>query len=132
MTPLHPLDHLFVLTLVVFFPIRSATFGYRRLREASPERVPQVRVKLYRQAMLLQWTLTTLTVALWVWERRSWADLGLVFRATWWTLGVFLAVVLTAGLMLAQLPGVLRDYDALTRVRRRLSNLERMLPRTAR
>ena len=130
MTPLHPLDHLLVLTLVVLFPIRSATFGYRRLREASPDRVPQVRVKLYRQAIVLQWTLTAVMLGLWAWERRSWADLGLVLRPTWWLLGLGIGVAVGVALMLAQLPGALRDYDALARVRRRLSNLERMLPRT--
>jgi len=130
MMPLHPFDHLLVLTLVVFFPIRSATFGYKRLRDAAPDRVPQVRVKLYRQALVLQWTLTALTLGLWTWQRRSWADIGLVFRPTWWFLGLAAGVVVGVAIMLAQLPGALRDYDALGRVRRRLSNVERMLPRT--
>jgi membrane protease YdiL (CAAX protease family) len=124
------LDHAFVLVLVVLFPVRSATFGYRRLREARPERVPEVRVKLYRQALVLQWTLTAFTVALWAHERRPWNALGLVFRPSWVTLGLVLASATAVTLMVAQLPGALRDYDALARVRRRLANLERMLPRT--
>jgi membrane protease YdiL (CAAX protease family) len=124
------LDHAFVLVLVVLFPVRSATFGYRRLREARPERVPEVRVKLYRQALGLQWSLTAITIAVWAHERRPWSALGLVFRPSWVTLGLALASATAVTLMLAQLPGALRDYDALARVRRRLANLERMLPRT--
>lgn len=128
----HPFDHALALLLVVFFPIRSRTFGYRRLREAMPERVPEVRANLYRQAMLLQWTFTLLTLALWMSAHRPWEALGLIFHRSLWTLGVATVLVLVVAYIVATLPRALRDHDALARVRQRLSGVDRMLPRSDR
>jgi len=126
-----PLDHALALVLVVFFPIRSRTFGYRRLREAPPDRIPEVRGKLYRQAMALQWTLTLATLALWAATRRPWESLGLIFRPGPGSLIPAAVMALVVAYIVATLPRALRDHDALMRVRRRLSGVERMLPRTA-
>ncbi len=125
-----PLDHALALVLVVFFPIRSRTFGYRRLREAPPDRVPQVRGHLYRQAMALQWTFTLATLALWITNRRPWESLGLIFRPGPGSLIPALVMALVVAYIVATLPRALRDHDALRGVRRRLSGVERMLPRT--
>jgi len=125
-----PLDHALALLLAVFFPIRSRTFGYRRLREATPDRVPAMRNHLYRQALLLQWTFTLATVALWLVARRPWEALGLVFHVTAWSLAVPAGMAMVVAYVVATLPRTLRDHDALLKVRERLSGVERMLPRT--
>jgi membrane protease YdiL (CAAX protease family) len=125
-----PLDHALALVLAVFFPIRSRTFGYRRLREAAPDRVPLVRNQLYHQALLLQWTITLATVALWLAARRPWEALGLVFQVNAWSLALPAVVALVVAYVVASLPRALRDHDSLLKVRRRLSGIERMLPRT--
>jgi membrane protease YdiL (CAAX protease family) len=123
-----PADHLLAFVLAVFFPIRSATFGYRRLVVAAETDVPRVRVWLYRQAITIQWTLSALLVALWLWQRRSWLDLGLVWhggmRANLALFGVAIAV---AGVAF-QLPRILRDPETLARIRRRLAHMPRMIP----
>lgn len=123
-----PADHLLAVLLAVFFPIRSATFGYRRLVMAADADVPRVRVWLYRQAIAIQWTLSSLLVALWLWQRRSWLELGLVWkggvRADIALFGVAIAV---AGVAF-QLPRILRDPETLARIRRRLAHMPRMIP----
>jgi len=121
-------DHLLALTLAVFFPIRSATFGYRRLIRAPETEVPRMRVWLYRQAVVIQWTLSALLLALWVWRRRSWSDLGLVWHGgTRTNLAVAVVVIVVAGVAL-QLPRAFRDPDTLARIRRRLAHMPRMIP----
>jgi membrane protease YdiL (CAAX protease family) len=125
-----PLDHALALVLAVFFPIRSRTFGFRRLREAPPERVPQVRANLYRQALLLQWTFTLAALSLWVAARRPWEGLGLVLQQNLWTPVFAVVLALVVAYIVATLPRALRDHDALAGVRRRLAGVERMLPRT--
>jgi uncharacterized protein len=128
LSPLVPADHLLAFFLAIFFPIRSATFGYRRLVTAAEADVPRVRVWLYRQAVAIQWTLSGLLVAMWVWHGRPWADLGLIWhggtRASFALIGVAIVVVGVA----AQLPRVFRDPETLARIRRRLAHMPRMIP----
>ncbi len=73
---IHPFDHLLVLGLAVLFPIRAATFGYRRLRDAPADEVPRRRLALYRQIIRAQWALALVVVLLWLWQRRPWAVSG--------------------------------------------------------
>ena len=125
-----PLDHALALLLAVFFPIRSRTFGYRLLREAAPDRVPAVRSRLYGQAILLQWTFTFAMLAIWITAHRPWEGLGLVYQSNLWSQLLPAAVALLVAYQVATLPRALRDHDTLQVVRRRLSGIERMLPRT--
>ncbi|MFI5370283.1 MAG: CPBP family intramembrane glutamic endopeptidase [Candidatus Eisenbacteria bacterium] len=121
-------DHLLALVLAIFFPIRSATFGYRHLKRAADADVPRVRMWLYRQAMTIQWTLVAGLAVLWVWRVRSWAGLGLVWHPdarTGWTAAVVAALIIGVAV---QLPRALRDPEALARIRRRLGHVRRMMP----
>lgn len=125
---LTPVDHLLALVLAIFFPIRSATFGYRRLMRAAEPDVPRVRTWLYRQAMAIQWTLAASLAALWLWRARAWGALGLEWHGgarVAWT-GALLALVVV--MVASQLPRALRDSDTLARVRRRLGHVRRMMP----
>jgi membrane protease YdiL (CAAX protease family) len=121
-------DHVLALVLAVFFPIRSATFGYRRLVQAAEADVPRVRVWLYRQAVAIQWTLSALLVALWIGQRRPWLELGLEWHGSLRTYTVFLGVAIAVAGVAFQLPRVFRDADTLARIRRRLAHMPRMIP----
>src|SRR5262249_58470178 len=116
----------------VFFPIRAATFGYRRLTLAPDERVDDVRRALYFQAIAIQWGLVAL--ALWIWWRngRSALTLGLEPRDMGGLLwGLAGAGFVVAGLWFVRLR-LRRDPQALSRTLERVSNIQRMLPHTAR
>ena len=54
-----------------FFPIRAATFGYRRLVLAPVEQITEVRQALYFQAIALQWGLSALMLSVWWMRGRS-------------------------------------------------------------
>jgi membrane protease YdiL (CAAX protease family) len=123
-----PADHLLALVLAVFFPIRSATFGYRRLVTAAETDVPRVRVWLYRQAIVIQWTLSALLAALWLGMRRPWLDLGLVWRGGMRTNLALLGVSIAVAGVAFQIPRILRDPETLARIRRRLAHMPRMIP----
>jgi membrane protease YdiL (CAAX protease family) len=128
--PPFALDHLLVVVLAVFFPIRAATFGFRRLTLAAPEHVADVRRALYLQAITLQWALSAVTLAIWLASGRSAAALGLAPRDArlllWGLLG---AAVIALAFRLVR-DRVRRDPEALERVVARLRHIERMLPRT--
>ncbi len=123
-------DHLLVLALAVFFPIRASTFGYRRLAMASPESVARVRRSLYVQALWLQWGLAALLLALWMWRARGWEVLGLAARPTPWFKGIAGGSVVIAAFLLFQARQTSGNERALARVMKRLERVERMLPHT--
>jgi membrane protease YdiL (CAAX protease family) len=124
------LDHLAVLVLAVFFPLRAITFGYRRLLEAAPDDVPSVRRSLLVQALILQWVFAFALLALWAWRGRSWDALGLVPRdGLGLLLGVAASMALALGLWMMR-ARARRDPEALARLLEGIRNLERILPRT--
>ena len=124
------LDHLLAAVLVVLFPLRAALFGYRRLTTAEPGDVPRVRMWLYRQGIAIQWALAAGAVALWAWQGRSWAALGVVPRVTWGLLGVGVGFAIIVGYILARRGRALEDEEAVERLRRQMRNVERMMPRS--
>ncbi|NOT33274.1 MAG: CPBP family intramembrane metalloprotease [Candidatus Eisenbacteria bacterium] len=128
MTQLVWADHALALVLVVFFPIRSATFGYRRLREAAVPQVPVMRRKLYGQAIVMQWSFVAVIAALWWWRGRAWQALGLDLPsgplAPWW----LALTALLIGFLIVQVRRVRHDPATLAQLRGRLAALERMLP----
>lgn len=124
------LDHVLALVLAVLFPVRAALFGYRRLTAADPADVPRVRLWLYRQGIAIQWSLAAATLALWAWQGRPWAALGVVPKLTWGLLGVGAGLTIVVAYVLVQRRKALEDDEALARLRRQMRNLERMMPRS--
>lgn len=125
-------DHALAVVLAVFFPLRAATFGYRRLLNAPPERVVEVRRSLYLQAIALQWILAGIAIGLWIRGGRQWVALGLEPRGA---LGLALGMTLAAAFGLASWAvraRVRRSPEALDHYVEKLRHLERMLPRTRR
>jgi membrane protease YdiL (CAAX protease family) len=126
----HPPDHMLFVMLAVLFPIRAATFGYRKLDQAPEADVPRVRMWLYRQIIAIQWSLAALVVLLWLVFRRPWSAVGLQPAASWGLIGV------VAGLLVVVVIAALQQRsagdEAHARVRRRVQHIERMLPHDAR
>jgi membrane protease YdiL (CAAX protease family) len=126
----HLPDHMLFVMLAVLFPLRAATFGYRRLSTADEADVPRVRMWLYRQVMAIQWSLVALAILIWLVFRRPWGALGLHFEPNSRLIGVAVGVVVSALLI------VLRERTdqegAAERARERVRHLERMLPHDAR
>ncbi len=118
------------MVLAVLFPLRAATFGFRRLQLASPDERPQVRRSVYRQAIAIQWALAFVTLALWAAFRREWEGLGLVPRLGWGLAGVLVGMLAAGLAVLRQRRQALADDDALARLRGRMGRLELMLPHT--
>ena len=79
-------DHAFVVVLAVLFPLRAATFGFKRLRQATLAQRPSVRLSVYRQALILQWGLLGTLIVLWIATGRAWAELGIQpqFHVPFW------------------------------------------------
>ena len=121
-------DHVFALILALLFPIRAAVFGYRRLTQAPPADVPNVRLWLYRQGIAIQWMLTAVCLALWIGQHRSWAMLGVVPRFTWGLIGVTVGFAIVVIYILAQRKKAIADEETMARLRHQMRHLERMLP----
>jgi membrane protease YdiL (CAAX protease family) len=122
------IDHVLFIVLALLFPIRASTFGYRRLLLAGPEELPRVRLSVYRQAVVIQWGLSALVVAVWIVQRRLWAALGLKPVLSWGLLGVALGLAVIVLVLLRQHRAALASDEALAEVRSRMSHLEPMFP----
>jgi len=126
----HLPDHMLFVMLAVLFPIRAATFGYRKLERAAEDDVPRVRQWLYRQIIAIQWSLAALVVLLWIVFRRPWSAVGLQPVVNGGLIGV------VAGLLIVVLFAALQQRgageEAHARVRQRVRHIERMLPHDAR
>jgi CAAX protease family protein len=124
------LDHALFIILAVLFPLRAATFGYRRLARASEHELPRVRRSVYAQAAVLQWSLCAVVLVRWALAGRLWRWLGLVPRVTWGLGGVLVGFAIVAGMIARQRRQALDDDEALERVRARFRHVQRMLPTT--
>jgi uncharacterized protein len=125
-------DLAFFVLLAVLFPLWAALFGLRRLRRASLEDLPQARLWLYRRAIVIQWALTFAVLTHWIRQRRTWDELGLGLHVTPGLIGVLVGLAIVSVLILRQRTAAMRDDEALASVRRQLTRLERMLPRSRR
>ena len=123
-------DHLLALILAVFFPIRAATFGYRRLERALDSDVVEVRRSLYLQALLIQWGLVAVLGALWIVHARTARELGLVMSWSPAFLGMMFLVAIAIVLLAIQVRRGANDPEVHQAVMRRLGHFERMLPHT--
>jgi sarcosine oxidase len=121
-------DHLFFLILVVLFPLRAARSGIRRLRRATPAELPRVRLAVYHEAILIQWSLLAAMIAIWIATGRAWEAVGVTARVTP-AFGIMaLLAAVAIGVTLHQRRQALTDDDTLMDVRRKMEHLEVMLP----
>jgi CAAX protease family protein len=122
------LDHVLFVTLAVLFPLRAGTFGFRRIQLASADARPRVRLSVYRQALVIQWALALAALGMWVSHAREWEGLGLVPHFGWGFRGVLAGMVIAGFAVVRQRIQVLKDGEALARLRTRMRRLELMLP----
>jgi hypothetical protein len=121
-------DKLLVLLVVVGLPLR-AWFGMRALNAAPAGEVAVLRLRLWRRAILSQWLLVGLVLAVWLAARRSPATLGLPLRATGGLAGVMAGLVTIVIIVLRQRAVVDTDKSIRQRIRDRLAPVERLMPR---
>ncbi len=125
-------DHLVFLVLAVLVPVRAGLFGMRRLRRASGDELPALKLLFYRRAIVMQWSLALMVLLLWAITRRSWFSLGVIPGVNGGLIGVGVGILLIAFLLVRQgrlAPG---DEEGLAQLRERTSHLERLLPATRR
>jgi membrane protease YdiL (CAAX protease family) len=125
-------DHALTALLAVLFPVWAGTLGFRRLRRAAPDRLPRVRLSVYRAAIALQWTLAAAVLALWTVRHRGWAELGLEPALNGGFIGTAAGLAIVVAFTLHQRRRILTDGEGLDVVRRRLASVEVMMPRSVR
>lgn len=129
---LTPFDHLLALILTVLFPIRARIVMYGRLARASEAELPAVRLATYRNAMLVQWSLTAVACALWIFFRRPWRELGLVPFVSGGLIGVLFGLAVVAIVTLRHSSWRTLTDESAAALRRSTEKLARMMPRTDR
>jgi len=121
-------DQLLALLIVIGLPLR-AWYGMRRLKAAPSSELPALRPRLWGRAILSQWLLVALVLAVWLAARRSLLTLGLALRPTGGLAGVMVGLVTIAIIVLRQRGAVDTDESLRQRVRERLAPVERLMPR---
>lgn len=124
------LDHAFFILLAAALPLWAAFFSARRLRRALLQDQPRVRLSTYRRALIVQWTLTIMLLAVWIAQDRSLSWLGLIPRPTPGLIGVAVGMAIVGFIMVRQRNATLADDEALEQVRGKLGKLESLLPHT--
>lgn len=124
----HPVDHVLALVLIVLFPLRAAFRGFKRLQHCPPDELPQMRRRVYREAIAIQWTLALGTIALWIALGRPWEALGLAPRVTTGLIVVAAIAAVLVGITLRVRGQTLEDDESLDELRDRMRPLEVLLP----
>src|SRR5207248_5411073 len=126
-----PIDITFAVFFAVVVAGLEAVFFDKRFKREVASGAPDVRRRWYRRAMIGQWVLAGVAIALWAHSGRSWTALGLV-PPTGWRLGVGIASsVAVVGFAIMQILAVRRmNAERRAQLRPRLSNVEFVLPHT--
>ena len=120
-------DHLLVFTILIGLPIR-AYFSMRSLRTAAPEALVALRRRLWTNAILSQWVLAGLVLALTLALGRAPATLMVVPRPTAGLLGVLLGLATMVSLVIRQRGSLATDEEVRERIRERLAPVARLMP----
>ncbi|WP_405227149.1 CPBP family intramembrane glutamic endopeptidase [Lentisalinibacter sediminis] len=131
-TLMHPLDHLYLLLLVVGLPLYSAWSWRRWLTKLAAGQRPR-RLRLYLGSLAQLWLVFGVLAACWWWLGRSPAPLGFTAPGgTGFWLGAVL-VALATGVFLQSWRGMARaDAADRRRYREQLAELGHMMPRDGR
>jgi membrane protease YdiL (CAAX protease family) len=127
-----PADLVLLTLILVGYPLWDYYVSWPKSKARLESGDPDARTRLYRGAMLMQWSATALIVALWGWRLRSPELLWLRMPTTGWPLAIALIVAVVAtAFMLVQAIGVGRASDETrTALRPRLGYATPILPRT--
>jgi len=126
---LTPADVVLTLFIVTVLPLR-AWFGMRALKAAPAETLPVLRRRLWRRAILSQWLLVGLVLAVWLAARRDPLALGLGLRPSGGLAGVLVGLATIVSIVYRQRDSVDHDESVRARIRERLGPVERLMPRS--
>lgn len=129
--PIHGLtlaDHLLVVFIALGLPLR-AWFGMRTLQATPVGDVAELRRRLWLRAILTQWMLVVVVLALWSATHRDLSQLGLALLPTTGLLGVLVGLGTIVSLVVRQRGAIATDETLRQRVRDRLAPVERLMPR---
>lgn len=122
-------DHFLVIVLAVIHPI-AGYLSFKRLLRRIEAGETVNRSRLYLTTITSHWILFAFTVALWLFQDRSWSSLGFGLATDTWFVA---AMALTAGaivLLAMQIRQVTTaDIDEIHSIRGQLGNLEIIIPR---
>ncbi len=131
-TPMHPLDHLYLLLLVVGLPLYSAWSWRRWLAKLAAGHRPR-RLRLYLGSLAQLWLVFAVLAACWWWLGRSPGPLGFTAPGGngFW-LGAVLVALATGAFLQSWRSMVRADAADRRRYRERLAELGHMMPRNSR
>lgn len=125
-------DAVYTVFLLVATTIYEYKYFWPRFRAAVAGDRPGARRKAYRRVMVGEWSLTLVALAIWLWARRAWFDLGLTMPHGWRLVAAIVIVLLVLALLGVQLLSVLRlPSERRIEARPKLGELAFLVPRTA-
>lgn len=126
-------DIVFAVVFAVVIAGFEAAYFDKKFKKSVAEGVVDARPKAYRRAVIGQWTIAVLAIALWAYEGRPWRDLGLVPPGGWRLgagMGVMAAMV---AFTLNQLRAIGRlSPENIEQFRGKVSDVQFLLPHTPR
>jgi len=123
-------DLVLALLIVVVLPLR-AWFGMRALKATAVSDLPAMRRFSWGRAILSQWFLVALVLAVWIARHRSLVTLGLGLKPSGGLAGVLVGLATIVAIVLRQRGAVDTDESVRQRIRDRLEPVRRLMPGTA-
>jgi len=125
------IDHLLLLAFAVLYPA-YAFYAYRRIKPDLVANKPGIRVHDYRETIGWLWLFAIAVLAAWVYQDRSWPDLGLGMPLDWPAWVGLLVVAIVAGFMFLQLRKLAKNEEQRQELTEQLSDapVSEFLPRT--
>jgi membrane protease YdiL (CAAX protease family) len=124
-------DYILLSILIIVLPVYGA-WEHRRLHQRLETGKANARIKDYIITMVIEWSLTIIVLAWWLYQRRTLSDLGLGLETDLgWLIGSAVALI-ACGLYVAQTIGVLGNNKKLEQTREQIEPLRALLPQNRR
>jgi membrane protease YdiL (CAAX protease family) len=124
-----PADIIFAVLFAVVIAGFEAAYFNKKFKKSVAEGVIDARPRAYRRALIGQWTIAAVAIALWVYEGRPWHDLGLTPPSGWRLVAGISVIAAMLAFTVNQLFTIRRlSPEGMETVRRRVSELEFLLP----
>jgi membrane protease YdiL (CAAX protease family) len=128
-----PADIIFAVLFAVVIAGFEAAYFNKKFKKAVAAGESDARPRAYRRALIGQWTIAAVAIALWIYERRPWHELGLVPPSGWRLSAGIGVIAAMLAFTMNQLLTVRRlSPQDMETVRGRVSELEFLLPHTRR
>jgi membrane protease YdiL (CAAX protease family) len=127
----HIFDYVLVSVLVLVLPVYG-TWEHRRLMLDLDKGYPNARMNAYKITMIVEWTLSLIVIAWWIYKQRALPDLGLGFETgPGWKIGSALTLI-ACGLLVLQTVVIMRSSKKMEDVRKQIEPLQALLPHNGR